>query len=96
MQNIIDSKRYDTSTAELVHICDNGRDPTDGAYRAKALYRTAEGLWFMHYRGGSMIESLTDAERIVPISPRFASAFLTEQGATEAFEKHFPNDDIRA
>jgi hypothetical protein len=93
----IESLRYDTDRAELVHARDNGRHPDDGRYRYKALYVDGRGLWFIHHRGGAHTDMALDdgnqlhgSESIEPITAANAARFLEGSGAYEQLAAYFP------
>jgi hypothetical protein len=92
--SMTDSERCDPSIAQLVHVWDNGLEATDSGYRGKALYRTMDGTWFIQYRGGSMIDSSANRERIVSITSRTASDFLLQHASRDVLERCFPNMSV--
>lgn len=96
MRRVIDGKRYDTETAQEVHAWDNGRYQSDFRYRAKSLFRTAKGAWFIYHEGGAMTDmarTVGDASAagadIEPVTDRDALAFLESHGGEEAIELVF-------
>lgn len=56
MIKIIDGKRYNTETAELLYCHDNGHYANDFRCRTKMLYRTSSGAFFIHHEGGAMTD----------------------------------------
>ena len=54
MKRIIDGRKYDTETAELVGSTDNGLFPHDFGYICHELYRKRTGEYFLHSEGGAM------------------------------------------
>jgi hypothetical protein len=54
MQKIINGKRYNTETAELVATYDNGLSLSDFGKCCEDLYRTKAGRWFLHGSGGAL------------------------------------------
>jgi hypothetical protein len=98
MQCIINSRRYDTDVAELVHHWDNGRHASELHYRGQTLYHTARGAWFIHHVGGAMTDmarrcdhnSYTRGESIEPVSEDDARRFLETHGGEAALEQQFP------
>jgi hypothetical protein len=92
MKSLINSQPFDTSTAELVHLWDNGLDTTDFAYRTEALYRAANGMWFIHHCVGPSSDSRADMERIVPILPDRARECLLQHGGSAVVETYFPRE----
>lgn len=99
MKAIINGKRYDTKTAELIHEWGNGYLPNDFNYREKNLYRTKAGKWFVHHEGGAMTDmaepagsnSVAGGSSIEPITDEQAFTFLCEHGGEGAAEKWFPD-----
>ena len=97
MKRIINGKRYDTDTADLVHEWDNGRGRGDFKYRSKDLYRTPKGKWFLVHEGGAMTDmatscgdnSCTGGDDLEPVSDDDARAFLETHGGTAALEEYF-------
>lgn len=53
MKKIINGKKYDTETAELVGSTDNGLFPHDFNYLCHKLYRKRTGEYFLHSEGGT-------------------------------------------
>lgn len=99
MKKIIDGKRYDTTTATLVHDWDNGQWDSDFHFRSKALYRTPRGNWFIMHTGGAMTDmarsvgsnSYGGSSDIEPVSATDAFRFLVSHGGVEAAERYFPD-----
>lgn len=101
MIRVIDGKRYSTETAELVHAHSNGHFRSDFNFRAKFLYRTKSGAWFLHHEGGPMSDmsvsvgnnGIGGSESIEPVSEDDAYGFLEvhsdDPAALQALEKHF-------
>ena len=56
MRKVIDGKCYDTATAEQVYRHDNGIGPHDFRFRAKTLFLTRNGRWFLFHEGGPMTD----------------------------------------
>ena len=54
MKQVIDGKRYDTETAERVAYDDNSLPVNDFNNWDETLYRTKNGRWFVHGRGGPL------------------------------------------
>lgn len=96
MRKIINGKRYDTETAELIHPWSNRRSRTDFRRRDKDLYRTPRGRWFLHHFGGPMTdcaERVGDnfgyGQQIEPVSEEDAYRFLESHGGEAVIETHF-------
>lgn len=98
MKKRVGGRVYDTATAERVHSWENGR--TGSLYRFRDLYRTRNGMWFLHLSRELVSqspwgtwESLDAAarqqgdQRIVPLTPEGAASYLAYAGARDAFEK---------
>lgn len=56
MRKMIAGKSYDTATAEEVFRHDNSLGPDDFRFRAKTLFRTRNGRWFLFHQGGPMTD----------------------------------------
>ena len=99
MKKIIDGKRYDTSTAELIHEWHNGQYPNDFKRREKNLYLTKKGAWFLHHIGGALTDmsvscggtSRAGSEDIEPITEDNAYEFLESHGGENVIEEYFPD-----
>lgn len=101
MIKVIDGKRYNTETAELVFEYSNGLPLSDFRYRSKVLYCTAKGNWFIHHVGGAMTDMAVSvgnngrggSEDIEPVDAEDAFGFLQahsdDQQALEGIEKYF-------
>ena len=96
MRQIINGKRYDTETAELIHEWSNGHYSTDFHYRSKGLWRTPAGTWFLAHDGVAMTDMATrhgdmtgGGHRIEPISSEDAFGFLVSHGGEDAAETWF-------
>lgn len=101
MIKVIDGKRYNTETAELVFWYTNGNMRTDFKYRSKALYLTKKGNWFIHHEGGALTDMAVSVgnngwgwgEDIEPVTGDDAFGFLQahsdESEASEAIDKYF-------
>jgi hypothetical protein len=90
-------KRYDTQTAELIAEWDNGGNRSDFRHCSESLYRTKNGAWFLHGRGGALSKYAEPCEagrgtqggcRITPLSEEQAAAWLADNDV-DAFERHF-------
>jgi hypothetical protein len=98
MKKVINKKMYNTETAECVFDWSNGRFTNDFRYRAKTLYRTKKGNWFIHHDGGAMTDmvkscgsnSFSGSEDIEVVSEKDAFAFLISHNGAEEAEKYFP------
>ena len=97
MKRIINLKRYDTDTAELVATWSNGGSRSDFRYCSENLYRTKNGAWFLHGEGGPLSKYAETCEagrgmrggsQIKPFTEEDAAAWLAKHDV-EAFERHF-------
>ncbi len=92
MKKIVNSRLYDTDTAEMVGSYTNGFPPSDFNYCGEKLYRKKNGEYFIHGEGGPMTRysvmtgqnSWSDGEDIVPLS---------EGGARRWAEKRLTVDE---
>ena len=96
MKAIIDGKRYDTQTAEMIDCESNGLGRGDFKWCAEWLYRTKKGKWFLHGEGGASSKYSEPAcdmrgpgQRLVPMTDAQALAWLEENGKADAIEEHF-------
>ena len=100
MRKVIDGKSYDTAAAEQVYRHDNGIGPPDFRFRAKTLYRTRHGRWFIYHEGGAMTDmaaassgGYTNGRDIEVISDEDAFGFLAahseESDAATAIDEYF-------
>lgn len=91
MKAVINGKRYDTETAEVVISWTNGYYPNDFKFREKSLYRTPKGNWFILHVGGAMTDmaqragsnSMTGGSSIEPITADNARQFLESHNGAE-------------
>ena len=105
MIKIIDKKRYNTETAELLCAYTNGYFCNDLNYRSQDLYRTSKGAFFMHHEGGAMSDmgqscgtnSVCGSEDIELLSEIEARCFLEkhskQRDAQESLSKYFNIED---
>lgn len=108
MITIIDGKRYNTETADLIYNHWNGCTPSDFRHREKTLYRTKKGAWFIHHVGGAMSDMSVPvgnngrggSERIEPIDSDDAFGFLQahsdESEAQAAIDEYFADRVVDA
>jgi len=99
MKQVHKKKLYDTKTAERVGEFWNGYGYSDFHYQLEVIYVTKQGAWFIHAKGGAFTEyadhfgnSVSDGERIIPVSKDEALQWLTQHGLTEAIEKYFADE----
>jgi len=98
MKRIIDGKRYDTETAEMVAEDSNGYAYSDFNHCEETLYRTQRGNWFLYGEGGPMSkysQAVGDmrggGSAIVPLSADDARSWLENAGKTDELERYFPD-----
>ena len=101
MIKVIDGKRYNTETAELVFHYWNGYPSNDFKWRIKKLFVTKKGNWFILHDGGAMTDMAVSAggngtcgsSDIEPVSADDAFGFLQansdDSEAVEAIDKYF-------
>lgn len=82
MQDIINGKKYDTATAEIVVSWNNGFNATDFNYLREDLYKTPSGNWFIH-------ANRDGRELLKPIEPYNAKEWLIKNGSIDEVEEHF-------
>jgi hypothetical protein len=84
MKKIIEGKRYDTETADLVHAWDNGIYGNDFKTCKESLYKTKKGSYFLYGSGGPMSKyakptgnnSVGSGSDIIPMSKEDAFEWL--------------------
>ena len=97
MKAIINGKRYNTETAELVAEYSLGASG-DLAREEEALYRTLKGAWFTAGEGGPRSSYATHyrnesrgGEAIRPLTAAAAKQWLEDFNKVAELEKHFPD-----
>lgn len=98
MRALIDGLRYDTQSAEEVARATSPRDDTDLCYYDEGLYLSPNGTWFLAGRGNAgtkyaspMGHYLGSGERIIPLRPHDARAWLEFYGLLDLLEACFPD-----
>lgn len=97
MHKIVDQKRYDTKTAEMVcDISPSGYGRNDFRYEDTQLYRTKKGAWFIAGEGGPMTrwkhkcgDMWGYGSGLQVIDSDYAYWLLEEHGTPELIEQHF-------
>lgn len=96
MKRIINGRKYDTETAELVGSTDNGLFPHDFGYICHELYRKRTGEYFLESEGGAMTryaERDGDGWRggsvIEPLTYEQARAWAEEHMEADEYEAEF-------
>ena len=99
MKKIIDSKRYDTETAELIAEWSNGYGCNDFHYCSEDLYRTKKGAWFIHGEGGAMSkysqpcgDMTGGGSDIIPMDADQAREWLERHDFVDELDEHFGDD----
>ena len=99
MKAIINGKRYNTETANLVASWSNGYYVSDFHHCAEDLYVTRKGAWFLSGEGGPMSKYSVQVSNgrggggcISAISAEQARSWLEERQEVEALEKYFASD----
>ena len=101
MKRIIDGKRYDTDTAEM--ICDVSsriNDQRDFKWHDTQLYRTKKGAWFVAGEGGPMSRWAHDTgdgygygSGLVVIEADEARELLEQHDELDALAEYFNVED---
>jgi len=98
MRAIINGKRYDTATAELVaDISPAGYGRSDFHYEDTGLYRTPRGNWFLAGEGGAMSRwsrpvgqnGYAGGDGVQAVSPGEARRLLEIHQKMKALEQYF-------
>ena len=101
MKKVINSKLYDTATAERVSEWDNGYRPSDFAWSSESLYRKRTGEYFLHGEGGPRSQycewhgnSVGGGEKILPFTLAEARDWAESHLDGDAYEKIFGEVDV--
>lgn len=98
MKKIINGKRYDTETSEVISEWDNSLDCGNFRHYEETLYRTRNGNWFLHGKGGPLSPYAetsdngrchTGSEDLLAFTADAAADWLAAHDVS-AFERHFP------
>nr|DAL22730.1 MAG TPA_asm: ParG [Caudoviricetes sp.] len=97
MKKIINGKRYDTETAELVGEWSNTYNYSDFSYECEELYRKKTGEFFMYGAGGpassyavsSGNNNWTGSSKITPLTIEEAKKWAEKNLDADAYEKYF-------
>ena len=99
MRKVINGKRYDTETAEVVGEWGNGYGRSDFHWCQETLYVTAKGAFFLHGEGGGLSrysesygDSTGSGETIVPMGRDEAQQWCEEHDQVDALEEYFSDD----
>lgn len=100
MKKIINGKKYDTNTAELVAQWENDYPQNDFNYCSEDLYKTTNGRWFTCGEGGPMSayaessgNSTTGGEGLRPLTDEEARQWLEDHNCPDELEEHFSVED---
>ena len=97
MKRIINGRRYDTDTAQLVAEFHNTPDRGDHHFYREELYRTKGGAWFVAGEGGPASRyrrtvgqnQWSSGEGLGPLTDGEAREWLEEHAKTAELEKYF-------
>lgn len=97
MNKVINGKRYDTETAELVGEWDNGHRYGEFQYECEKLYRKKTGEFFLYGSGGAMSSyavpsgnnNWTGSSKITPMSIDEAKEWVERNLDADDYEKLF-------
>jgi hypothetical protein len=99
MKKVIDGLLYDTESATEVAYWHNGKLPGDFHRAEETLYRTPNGRWFLHGKGGAMSDyrrpagdGFRDGEEIRALTKDEAQAWLERHDKIHALEKWFSDE----
>ncbi len=103
MKKVINKKIYNTKTAELIHVWDNGCYGNDFRSCEESLYRTKNGALFIAGSGGPLSKyaesygnSTSGSSGIEPVSVEQAMEWLEDHDGTKALEKYFGSEITEA
>ena len=96
MKKIINGKRYDTESAQLLAEWDNGYGTNDFKYCAENLYRKKTGEYFLYGEGGALTiyaedrgNMKCDGESIMPVSAEGARDWVEAHCDGDKYEEIF-------
>lgn len=97
MNKVINGKRYDTETAELIGEWTNGHRYGEFQYECEELYRKKTGEFFLYGSGGAMSSyavpsgnsNWTGSSKITPITINEAKKWAEENLDADDYEKYF-------
>jgi len=99
MKQIINGKRYDTTTATEVAKWWNGLSYNDFGFCHERLFVTKNGNWFLEGEGGARSKyaqtrgtSQCGGGAIVPMTKDEARGWLESKSDVLMIEKYFPED----
>lgn len=96
MKKIINGRKYDTDTAELMAEWDNG-DYSDFGFICEELYRKRTGEWFLYGRGGAQTRYAAGhgannwggGAEVVPLAEGEARKWTEEHCSGDKYEQIF-------
>lgn len=97
MNKVINGRRYDTETAELVGEYANTYNYSDWSYKCEELYRKKTGEFFLYGEGGPRSEyavssgnnSWSGSSKIIPLTINEAKEWVEEHLDADDYEKYF-------
>ena len=97
MKKIINGKKYDTDTAEIVATYSDGKGWRDFSHFEETLYRKKTGEFFLHGSGGPMTKysrscgqnEWSGGEEIIPLKFEAARKWAEEHMDVEEYEEIF-------
>lgn len=99
MNKIINGKRYNTETAELIASADNGYGKNDFEYTYEELYKKRTGEYFLYGKGGGLTSyaervpggggALMGGEKIIPLTREEAAQWAENHMDADDYEKEF-------
>ena len=99
MRKVIDGLLFNTETASQVAHWDNGKLPGDFHRLEETLYRTPNGRWFVHGRGGAMTRYSEPAgnghsggQEIRVLTQAEAQSWLEKHDRIEALDEWFSEE----
>jgi hypothetical protein len=96
MKKIVNGKRYDTETADLIASWGNGYYSSDFKHCEEELYRTKKGNFFLFGEGGPMSKyavgngnGYSGGSDLAPMTPDEARQWLEDTGNFSELETLF-------
>lgn len=100
MKKIINGRKYDTDTAEMIDSYDNGLPCTDFAYFSETLYQKCTKEFFVYGHGGAASRyrkccenGVTGGEVITPLSVDEAKKWVENNSTAQIYEELFGKVD---
>ena len=99
MKQVLDSKVYNTETADQIHSWSNKLPYDDFDYCGETLYKTKKNAWFIHCKvGAASLHARKEGncyfsgEALIPLTDKEAFEWLQEREASaDLIQNFFPD-----